>query len=330
MLKIYKTFKKILVFSIILFSFIITSTNMNTSKADLMYLEIIFDANWDKDEILKPIIPVNEIKVLNITVDFTLESDEYIGEGALIRYLTDKKYSDKLLEINVLIVDKSPWCSASLEMNKFATPLDIEGSRDIKLYLIIDEDAPSFTDGFIKIKVSLFDDKLAFIKGTENEFILSFTPGFEPKIDTNLPNLNTIEVSPNNKAIFPIELENIGNARTTVLFEIKNIPENWMATITNEIVLDEATGSKNTAYLTVIPPNNFGYHMDEANIQVIMTPVRAEDNTDIGSPLYASFIIKNRGFSNNGIEQFIFYIIIILIILSISILFLKSIRKNKH
>lgn len=326
MLKIYKTFKKILVFSIILSSFIITSTNMNTSKADLMYLEIIFDANWDKGEMLKPIIPVNEIKELNITVDFTIESDEYIGKGALIRYLAG--YSDKLLEIYVSIVDMSPWCSASLEMNKFATPLAIEGSRNIKLYLIIDQDAPSFTDGFIKINTSF--KGLGFIQGTVNEFILSFTPGFEPKIDTNLPKLNTIEVSPNNKAIFPIELENIGNARTTVLFEIKNIPKNWMATITNEIVLDEATGSKNTAYLTVIPPNNFGYHMDEANIQVIMTPVRAEDNTDVGSPLYASFIIKNRGFSNNGIEQFIFYVIIILIILSISILFLKSFRKNKH
>lgn len=327
MSEIFKTFKKLLVFSIILSSFIVTTTHMKTSQADLMYLEIIFDVNWDKDEILKPIIPVNEIKELNLTVDFTIESDEFIGKGALIEYVNI--VNAPLILINLEIVDISPWCSASLERKTLATPFAIEGSQNIKLYLTIDDDAPSFTDGFIKIRTSLKNDKIGLVQGTKNEFILSFTPGFKPKINTNLPDLNTMRISPNKNAIFPIEVENMGNARTIVLFEIKNVPESWKATITNEVLLAEANGSKNTAYLTIVPPNDFGYHMDEANIQVIMTPVRAEDITDVGNPLYASFTIQNRGFSINGIEQFIFYFVIIVVILSILILILTFLRKKQ-
>ena len=318
--------KKTLLFSIILFSLIVTTTHMDTSQADLMYLEIIFDVHWNEEEFLKPIVPVDEIRELNLTVDFEIKSDEFLGKGALINYVNS---ANALILINLEVVDKSPWCSVTLKRTTLATPFAESGSQNIEMYLTIDEDAPSFADGFIKIKTSLQNNKIGMVQGSQNNFTLSFTPGFKPKIRTTLPDLNTKRVNPNDRVVFPIDVENMGNSRTTVLFDIVDKPKDWEATITNEIILEDDKGSKGTAYLTVFVPNNFGYHMDEANIEISMTPVRAEDNDDVGNPLSASFTIQSRGFTGSGIEQYIFYIAIIGAIVLALILIYRIANKKK-
>ena len=98
------------------------------------------------------------------------------------------------------------------------------------------------------------------------------------------------------------------------------------ATVTDFVILDEKKGSKETAYLNVIPSRGLGYYDDEVNLMVKITPTYAEDINITGKPIYANFIIKNRGFSTSGME---FYIPIVIIILIIIIFILVTFKKKR-
>jgi hypothetical protein len=90
--------------------------------------------------------------------------------------------------------------------------------------------------------------------------------------------------------------------------------------------LDEAIGSKGTAYLTVRPPKGFGYHDDTAGIIVQMTPARAEKTDDQGVSERISVLVESRGFSIIGLEMIVLPIIVILVIIFLIYYFL--IRKK--
>jgi len=300
------------------FAFIIP----NNSNAGSFYnAEALAEVVWSLEETQKPIVPRDEVKELELLVKFRIESDNYFGMGLLIGYA-----GSELALIDLEIVETSPWCSVGLQQTLVATNISKYDETTTKLYLNIDENAPAYGDGFIKIKAQT--RSLNIIKGTEKTFTLSFTPAYIPIIKTNLPEVNTKKINPIEKAEFPIEIENAGNARTRVTFKIENIPEGWEASINEFIVLKEAKGSKETAYLTVIPPNGLGYHYDEANIRVTMTPSRAEDEKDTGNPLYATFTVQNRGLSTNGIEQILFVGIIVFSILVAIVFILKWKRRR--
>jgi len=327
---ILSKFKNSFVFFLVLTSlfFVILQFESLNAEEPVYNAKAVLTLEWDTKETQKPIVPVDEIMELNLSVEYKIETGEYFGKGAVIGYRDE----DALALVDLSIVETPSWCSAVIERSRLALNLGNiirsgTETQNIKLYLTVDADSPAFTDGYVKINVST--GNLGLIKGTEDEFKLTFTPSFNSKIKTNIPDLNSKRITPSEEAIFPIEIENVGNARTRVLFEIQNVPDNWKATVSKEIVLDEAMGSKDTAYLTVIPPNDFGYHYEEADIEVIITPVRAEDLNDVGNSLYSNFIIQNRGFSSNGIEQILFYIVILVVIVFIVFYIVKAIKQKK-
>ena len=327
---ILSKFKNSFVFFIVFTSLFMVILHSESLDADepVYNAKAVLTLEWDTKEIQKPIVPVDEILELNLSVEYKIETGEYFGKGAVIGY----REEDALALVDLAIVETPPWCSAVIERSRLALNLGniirsgIE-TQNINLYLTVDSDAPAFTDGYVKINVST--GNLGLIKGTQDEFKLTFTPSFNPKIKTNIPDLNAKRITPNEKAIFPIEIENVGNARTRVLFEIQNVPDGWKATTSKEIVLDESNGSKATAYLTVIPPTDFGYHYEEADIGVLITPIRAEDFEDVGRSLYSNFIIQNRGFSSNGIEQILFYTAILISVILLIFYFIRLIRQKK-
>lgn len=290
--------------------------------AKAYHAKVVLKLDWDLEETQKLIIPRDEIRELDIQIIFQIVTDNYIGRGTLLGY---SGISTALLDLE--IVDTSPWCYAVLRRVRLEVDILEYVETTVKLHLILDETAPAGANGSIKIKASC--PPLGLIEGFENVFELSFTPSYKPIIKTNLPDVNTKRIKPTEEAVFPIEIENAGNARTQVLFKIENVPEGWAATIPDEVFLDEAKGSKATAYMTIIPPNQFGFHYDEVNIRVTMIPVRAENPNDRGTPLYATFTVQNRGLSTSGIEQILFIGIIILIILVTIVLILKRRRRRR-
>jgi hypothetical protein len=122
----------------------------------------------------------------------------------------------------------------------------------------------------------------------------------------------------------PIDISNLGNARTIVLLEVTSVPEDWVAVITSQLTLEEGTGSQGTAYLVVKPPKSFGYHNDEQTIKISMQPVDADDYSKKGEITYETFLVQSRGFSTPGFETIVF-----LGAFALTLLIVIYIRKRK-
>jgi uncharacterized membrane protein len=274
---------------------------------------------WNDAEIEKPIIPRDEIKIIELNIDIEIETGPSFGEGLFKGYYYPGSYN----VIHLEVMETPSWCSAVLERTMVITQMMRKTNTTAVLYLTLDEDAPAFGgEGIIKIKASSEDSGL--IKGTNETFELPFIPDYIPIIKTNLPELNTKKITPSESATFPIEIENAGNARTKVFFEIENVPDDWSATVTDVLILNEEKGSKATAYLTIVPSTDLGYHYEESKIQVKMTPTMAENIEKEGTPIYANFVIQNRGFSSSGIEAILPIIFIIFLIIFIVIYLLRK------
>lgn len=315
--------KSIFILSILIFT-IFSLINPSSKSIQLYNANIILDVDWNLETAEIPIIPRDEIKELDLLIKFSIVSDEFIGKGAYIGYAKQGISAFNKIEV----VESSPWCHAVLERNLVPTNLSEYEEAKVKLFLTLDENAPAFGDGYIKIKASCED--LGLIKGFEGIFVLTFSPSYLPIIKLNLPHDNTISINPDENAVFPLEFENAGNARTKVYLDIVDIPEGWNVTVSEVVILNEEIGSKATAYLTVIPPNQFGYHNEDVSIKVKITPVQAENENEVGNPLYASFIIQNRGFSTSGLEFYLIIFIIIIIVLALlMIIFRKKHKREK-
>jgi len=124
--------------------------------------------------------------------------------------------------------------------------------------------------------------------------------------------------------VFPIDIQNLGNARTVVLLTVVSTPLGWAAIITDQVTLEEGTGSIATAYLTIKPPKGFGYHYDEESITISMQPVKADDYSKKGEITTATFLVQSRGFSTPGFE-----VILFAGALAVAILTITCIRKRK-
>jgi hypothetical protein len=253
------------------------------------------DIVWGEQDVVKPVVPRDEIRKLNLTVKYKVDWGGDFAYGALVSY--SKPGINALVTLTV--TDHSPWCSADLSP-EVALSLITTGLTQSSVFLSLQlrDDAPAYGDGYVTIKASV--PGMGLIGGFEKEFTLDFVPEYLPRINVNLPEGTTKNIGPMDSAVIPIEVNNMGNARTTVFFKIENIPKGWTIAVTDDITLDDSTVK--LAYLTVKPPKEFGYHYDEKSIMVKLTPARAEDLTNVGKPLYVSFIVQSRGFSTPGFE----------------------------
>lgn len=308
---------------VIAFSIFGTVTSSTLAVSPIQMASRI-DVAWDIAETQQPIIPRDEIKMLNLSVNYTIDMGKYFAEGLYASYenITNIR-GHAVARIQLDIVESSPWCFAVLKSNF----VYVNFSRNVKtsaiLYVTINEDAPAFGSGYVKIKASIGNIQFTPIKGYSRIFNLTFTPAYFPCIGVNLPEVNTKEVNPMEQAVFPIEVENLGNARTKVFFEVVNLSGDWIAVVTDEITMNEKQGSTGTVYLTVKPPKDIGYRDEKKIIRVAITPARAEDISDKGDEIYVTFIIKNKGLSTPGFEMEI------LIAASLLTAFLIIIRRQK-
>ncbi len=318
----FKFIKSIFISSIILFGIFVT-VNPNISGEKLYNMRYAVEIEWNNEEIQKPIIPRDEVKEIELKVTLRIDMGETFAKGALYSYKEMKRFNGVIL---LQIIDKPSWCTAVLNQSKIIVNMTEIDSATTSIFINIDEDAPAYGEGYIKIRAKA--SKQGLIDGTEKDYTLDFLPSFNPIIKLNLPETNTKRIDPMSAAEFPIEFENIGNAKTKIYLTIEDIPKGWQATINNEVTLNDEKGSKASALLIVVPPTSTGYHYEEANIKVKMLPVRAQNPNDTGKPIYATFTVQNRGLSTYGSEAIIFYGIIVFIIIILVIFIFRFITKR--
>jgi hypothetical protein len=308
MAKLIKSAKSTIILLILIVSLFAASIPVNAA----IPLNSNIDVVWGEKDTIKPVVPRDEIRKLNLTVKFKVDWGRDFAYGALAGYSD----LDKNALIKLKVTDHSPWCTVNLESELVPTPLTTGLTQSsVFLNLQIRDDAPAYGEGFIKITASV--PKMGLIGGFEKEFTLDFTPEYLPRINVNLTEGTTKNIGPMDSAVIPIEVNNMGNARTTVFFKIENIPKGWTVVVSDDITLDDSEGK--LAYLTVKPPKEFGYHYDKKSIIVKLTPARAEDLTNLGEPIYVTAIVQSRGFSTPGFETIGFIGALAIVMLTIFI-----------
>jgi len=317
MKKNLKIVKSTILTGIVLFS-VFAALVPTAPAGPIAGLASFIEVNWDSSD--KPIVPRGEMRSLDLDIVYGVTKGAFVANAVFPFYL------GRQVTIQLQVVEASPWCTASLPFGTLTTviqnrPDNLSGKLNIRL----DEDAPAYGGGFIKIKASV--EKIGPIDGFDKEFTLEFQPAYLPLIKAELPETNSKRIGPMDTASFPIEIENLGNARTKVYFQVEDVPDGWIAVVTDDIILDETAGSKGTAYLTIRPPKGFGYHDEDVSVRVSMVPARAENTQDRGNPEYVTVIVESRGFSVIGAEVIIPIVVLILVVLFVVYFLFK--RYNK-
>jgi len=287
------------------------------------------DFDWSLDEYEKPILPRNEVKKTNISMVFTLSYGGLgIGEGIYLNYM---EYKDKYGgfgtgKVELEILDHPSWCHVALESRVVGINVTDRYETKIPIYICLDEDAPGFTQGLIQIKARLLPlNNLLPLTINTKIFNLSIIPSYLPIIDVDIDDINTAEIFPDENAVFPIKIKNLGNDNTRVSINVSNLPEGWTAVVTNVLFLEE--NESDLATLTVKPPKNFGYQEETGIIRLSITPSKASKPSLEGDTMSFGFLVRSKGFSVEG--QGIFPAFGIIIFFVIIIIFVSLISKRK-
>jgi hypothetical protein len=309
----FKTLKASIIMGILLVS--VSATIVPTTSAGFFvnlssYMQAAFDAtNFSA----KPVVPLGEIRSLTIYLTYGVNSGGLFKNMATLLF---GLHRNRQVNIKLQLGDHSPWCTPTLFTDTITTTVDEAQQTGLQaiLNLRVDDEAPAFGSGFINLKVTV--PKVGMIAGYSNTFQLEFSPAYLPIIKPETPAGNYELIGPMDTASIPIEIENLGNAKTKVQCRVYSMSSSgdWGAIVTNEIYLDETAGSKGIVYLTVKPPKSFGYHDESVSISVEMIPIRAQ-GLEEGRPQYVDILIDSRGFSFIGFEIVVVPIIIIIAII---------------
>jgi hypothetical protein len=318
MTKRFKTVKASIVTGLILVSVIVAV--LPTASAGLIFnLQSVVTVGWVGEQTKQPVIPRGELRVLTLNITYYVTRG-FFGAGML------SVYDGRAVVITIEIVETPSWCTANIAQGTITGTVKANGKdySTTTLTLQVADDAPAYGLGSIKVKAKVATAGL--IQGYENIFTLSFIPDYKPLIKPSLPETNTKEIGPLDVATFPITIENLGNARTIVYLSINNtsLPKDWVAIVTDQVTLEEGSGSTGTAYLVIKPPKGFGYHLDEEKITVTLQPIKADDATKKGEPVYITVLVQSRGFSTPGFEA-----ITLIGAFAILFIFMTYIRKKK-
>lgn len=313
MTKRFRTTKSCFVMSVLLVS-LFAAIIPTSSAGFILNMSSLVDVSWGgvNETTLKPLVPLGEPGQLTLNVKYQVTTGAFLSQTLFLLF------QGRQVNINIEVIDTPEWCTATLKSNTITTTIKTQPQDMTTMLTIrIDENAPAFGAGYVQISASV--PKIGLIDAYTQVFTLEFTPAYLPMISAQLPEGNSKTIGPMDTASFPIVVENMGNARTTVKFTINNIPKGWIAVVTDDITLDASKGSTGTAYLTIKPPKDFGYHNDDESITVTMSPARAEDLSNIGESKTVTVIVESRGFSTPGFESLLFISALAAVILIIKL-----------
>jgi len=272
-------------------------------KKSVLKLKNDVTVEWDSTELSEPIIPESDTKTIELKIKY---KTTYSFELSTI--FTDLM-KNRQIDVNIEILESPEWCISALDKTIISTTVSTEEKNlSTNLSIYVTEDAIAYQSGKIKLNVSVEPQKgplgvLLLISGYNEIYEVSVTPGFLPEISAevdyiNYTELGMVELPPYNETIMPIKISNLGNAKTKVLAEIIDMPENWTVNLDPYVILDMNTSSQ--IDLSVEADHKF----DDETITVQLTPVRDDDVTDKGESINLTINLHNDGSYKEPEEEF--------------------------
>jgi len=291
---------------------------------------------------VEPVDPTDlEIKIEPVSETASIP----IKIGYAVTGLFTSPTTNALSSLNVpiaLTVEPTPdWITVSLEPNVVNPRIGdlAEGNAyaydTVNMRVSFSKNAPANERVAVGIKMEA--DKISGLFWAINEKTsigqLTIIPQFLPVIDAT-PVDNLKEVSPGEFADFKIELTNLGNAETQVIFDIvdSSIPKGWSANIPAYTFVgseDQGSSPKKTVTLRIQPPYSFGYHNEVQDIKVELYGRYWSGKKDVNlttETFELTFTIRNRGFSTPGFEGII--VIAAFVVVAGTTVYLKKRKKR--
>ena len=334
---------------IVLLAILLTATVSSTTIAEtssdedpslgfaIVESEIAIDVGSQIDNPIGP----SETKEIEITVKYRLD----IGDMAA-RLLFNRRIGRFMLfgfgyimkskgipsaEIN-LSVECPDWCTATLEPSGVTAEISnvfTEADEKVKLTISINNTngtVPALEPGDITV-IAESQDSWG-IGGSSNETTISLMAAYNSTLEINAT--TTMEISPVNETVIPINITNAGNGEATVNISIETAPEKWNISFSQaEITL--SAGETKQIDMFVIPVKSF----KNETIQLAFTPTSTSDE-DVdekylqGESVAFGVTLLNDGSldEENGIPGFEIFLIIAALVVVIICFFVIKRRKQ--
>lgn len=267
--------------------------------------------------------PFEESRAYNIEVKYTLV------KGPLGKLIYRFLYAGRRVNIQLNIESyPAEWSTVTMFDNTITLGLPQDPAEEKtyqhQILISVDDKAPAFREGKIAIRVTV--DAVGMIDSFDEVIELTMRPDYSPQLNV-VPETQTKVIGPMDTTEIPIKVTNLGNGQTKVSFKVRNVPEDWMAIVTDFIILDP--DQTETVYLTVKPSRGFGYHDETESIIIEYYPAWSENLKYRGVTEQISVSIESRGISVIGIEVILPIIILIaLVILVIYYFFFRRMRRK--
>jgi hypothetical protein len=340
MTKKFKNTKLVMIFFILFIGLFVSIFSLTSSAQEEPFeirLKSELKVDWAIPDVEIPIVPRNEMKILNVTVEYSLTYGLNYSKGMYLSYVNYKDFpfyehpskrpsgGYAKGKVRLEILESPSWCHAVFKSSYVSVNISKRYITQTQLYMVLDEDAPAYADGHLLIRASIQDLFPSPIQGFSKLFNLTFTPSYLPIIDVDLIGINTKRIEPHQSAEFPIRISNLGNDQTLVFINVSNLPEGWNAIVTDQVFIKE-NGVK-TVFLSIKPPRDFGFREELGMVRVSVTPTRALDPSQKGEEVALSFLVQSKGFFAEGESLFTIIWIVLLIIIIVLIVRYLLIKK---
>lgn len=277
--------------------------------------------DYDSDVAMDPFLPIDRIKTIPLKLTFSIV-------GAYAEEIADLTQNTSLF-VYLYADEKPEWCTVSFNPTVVLVyPSSAGRAFEAILTIAVDENAPAFSGDTITVRGEVVG--IGSLNGGTFTKKIRFIPGYLPVIGIDTPNKNFKEISPEETAYFDVDLENLGNAKTKVEFDVLDAPDDWNITFPSNAVIDSSTLGKNTkktVSISIEPPDTFGYHDEREVIKLSLTPIYYNNESIQGEKYYISFIVKSKGFSTPGFEAIFVFIAFFAVILMLK--FQKSSKRRQ-
>jgi len=321
--------KKIIILTIL--AIFLTATIFSSSVMAIdSYITIETDSQIDQ-----PMTPGGSTEEIEITIGYKINYTLLLGFskffifkskigrriifGDEFKILKTKDIPPAIIELELTNVPK--WCTASLDKHNVSIEIrDEYKEAKAKLTVSLDIDAPAFDPTDITIKAE-FKNENWKIAESSNETTITVEADYLGMIDIGLA-YNYMEIPPLNETTIPINITNLGNAKTKINSQILNKPTDWNITLPETTLNVDETKQID---LIVQPPEEF----DNETIKIKFTPQYYDDETKTGNTQEISIFLQNDGSleEENGSVIPGFEIIGILAALTITLIIIKRRKK---
>lgn len=323
MRKNFRAVKVSLIMGILLVSVFAIMLPVSSVKAQGLFgFASVVDIEWLGENESVIVKPNQEYGLYRLRVTYQITKGPF--GGLIYAFL----YVGKRVDIKLEIIDfPREWSEVLLPTDTLTFSLRPNLNEIVEKYLTLQisvtEDAPAFRDGKISIRATV--NKIGLIREFDKTLQLNFKSDYLPLLGV-IPETQHKLIGPMDTAEIPIRVTNLGNARTDAQFRVTNVPEGWIAIVTDKIILE--TKQTDNIFLTVKPPKSFGYHDEYETIVIEYTPRWAENVQVRGITEIVTVAVESRGISVIGIEVILpIIVLIILVIFAIYYLYKQMKRK---